>query len=660
MSNAGGIVKRVITPNDQLLREVFNRQKCYYIDIYQREYKWTDKNINTLLMDIQVNFELHSRDKTDPAEITADVKENFEPYFLNTYLTHTTASDISIVDGQQRLTSLMLMLIKLYSIIKEIESNDAYPPKSTFASKALEQLIFESDDFGDANRFKIYNENRESTFRALVNNTEIKAADETQRRLLDNYKIISNNFDRYFIDKKTKLYDVVKLTYYISYLLDRISIVEIKIENQKNVATIFEVVNDRGLGLKPYEILKGKFIGSLDHNQKEAANRVWTELQDKFFNAEIKNSTESQINLDMFFQAFFRSKFADSESEYVNFENEYHYEIYQNEKIKKFFGGFKDPEWIYKRIVEDIHYFAELYLYLRTTYDEDYLVFNKLLDQNQQYLLIMSSIELDDPEREEKIKRIARKFDQMHVVLRLLDVYESRTFQDMIYPISRDIRGKNLDEAIEVFDKATIDYLQNKANIIPADRYQCIKDVFEFERFRGMTNKWLNFSKYVLMRIDRWLAEKLDKPSYVSEGLEQTENRFNKNNRRKYGLHLEHIYTWHEKNLQLFTEKGVFDEQSFNRVRNQLGMVLLLKDSQNISSNNEIYKDKLKTYSQSDFIWNELLAGSLPPVDFRCLPDELKNVGKINPTPSGVFPLDQCVERQRALFYAVKSIWGSF
>lgn len=65
-------------------------------------------------------------------------------------------------------------------------------------------------------------------------------------------------------------YDLVKLTYYLTYLLDRISIVEIRIERQENVAMIFEVVNDRGLGLKPYEILKGKLIGNLGARQRKS------------------------------------------------------------------------------------------------------------------------------------------------------------------------------------------------------------------------------------------------------------------------------------------------------------------------------------------------------------------------------------------------------
>ena len=47
---------------------------------------------------------------------------------------------------------------------------------------------------------------------------------------------------------------------------------------------------------------------------------------------------------------------------------------------------------MFNRICGDIKYFAELYLELRTTYDYESLIFNKLLDQNQQYLLIMSAM----------------------------------------------------------------------------------------------------------------------------------------------------------------------------------------------------------------------------------------------------------------------------
>ncbi len=170
---------------------------------------------------------------------------------------------------------------------------------------------------------------------------------ETRRRIRRNYQWISDYFELYLRNENGDV-DTVKMTYYITYLLDRISIVEIRIERQENVAMIFEVVNDRGLGLKPYEILKGKLIGNLTGQQKEKANEVWTELQEKYFAAVLKNTTERSIDLDTFFRTFFRAKFADSENDYEKFEGDYKYEMYRNTKIRKFFKDFNDKDLIFR------------------------------------------------------------------------------------------------------------------------------------------------------------------------------------------------------------------------------------------------------------------------------------------------------------------------
>src|SRR5206468_1160658 len=114
------------------------------------------------------------------------------------------------------------------------------------ASKTLQALIYEADDFGEACRFKIYNPNRESAFRSLVDGVPITPSDETQQRIIENYRYISDYYDKFLASPAEAGHvDVTKLTYYVSYLLDAIAIVEIKIEQKQNVAMIFEVVNDR-------------------------------------------------------------------------------------------------------------------------------------------------------------------------------------------------------------------------------------------------------------------------------------------------------------------------------------------------------------------------------------------------------------------------------
>lgn len=653
-------VQKLITPYDQFIRAVFNTQRSYFIDIYQREYKWTEDQVKTLLNDLEIRFELGKRSRTAPKEIQQDVLEHFDPYFLNTYLTHTSPAATSIVDGQQRLTTLLLMLIKLYRILQQVENNPESQGK-TFKPGALRPLIFEEDDFGGATRFKIYNPNREAQLRALVEDTDFSPEDETQKRLKENFATVSTYFDSFFrAESDPTGFDLAKLTYYITYLLDRVSIVEIRIERQDNVAMIFEVVNDRGLGLKPYEILKGKLIGNLPAKDKEEANHIWVSLQDLYYRTELKNSTEAGIDLDDFFRIYFRAKFAKGADEYKSFESNYHYEIYRRPELRAHFGDFRDPKALSSRIKYEIQYFAKLYQELRTDYssEREHLIYNKLLEQNQQYLLIMSAVHLNDPEREAKIRTISAKFDQLHVILRVLGVYESNSFQRLIYGLNESLRNKDVNECRQVFDELIIKTLKDEQRLDQSFDGG-VPDIFTYERFKSARNNASNFSKYLLMRIDRWLSQLLDKPSYCKAPSIEIEERFNKTNRKRYGMHLEHIYAFNDTNRKLFTDPltGLFDESVFEQTRNQLGMVLLLKDLQNISSNNDIYSDKLDDYAKSDIIWNQLLAGHLPSVDAKVLPEPFQNAA-IAADTTGAFPKDKVEQRQRLFFEAIKTIWA--
>ncbi len=652
------IVTSLITPNAKTINDVFLKKERYFIDIYQRDYKWDKSQVETLLRDIELRFNLTDRNVSEPKKIKDDVISRYKPYFLNTYLTCKTSNYLSIVDGQQRLTTFLIILIKLKQLVEEVQTNDVYATK-TVSVNTITKLIFEADDFGEAEYYKIYNPNRQDYFNAiLAGDTSIKTNEETQKKIVENYIIVSNYFNKFFKPATgTVAIDVVKLTYYIFYILEKLNIVEIKIEHQENVATIFEVVNDRGLGLKPYEILKGKFLGNLKTTDKEKANAIWVALQNAYYNSQIKNSTENQIDLDTFFKIYLRAKFADTESDYQKFEDKYHYEIYQNEKILSFYSRFEDNAKLYDWVVNDFKYFAELHLKIRTDYSNEYLIYNKLLDQNQQYLLIIASMNLNDKEEKEKITFIAKKFEQLHTTIRLLDEYESNTFQTFIYKLLPNVRNKTLNELKDVFDSVLLEYLENE-NIINKGAYTTIAELYKWELFQNVRNKWVNFSKYVLMRIDRHLAFELDKPSYCKESMQDIEERFNKNNLKRYGMHLEHIYAFNDKNKALFTNaEKIFDEAQFNTVRNKLGMVLLLKDKQNLSSNNDYYVLKKDDYSTSNLIWNELLVGHIDSIDKKNLPPQVY-FSKIDPTEDGVFPLDKVETRQKEIFEMIKLIWA--
>lgn len=646
MKVADKTVKKVITPNEKSLLDIFRNDKSYFIDIYQREYKWDKENVKTLLQDIEVRFQLNQRTKSSPKDIERDVVSNFEPYFLNSFLTHKTEDGTYIVDGQQRLTTFLLILIKMFKIVKDIRESGV---TETYDPVYISELIYEKDPFGAPGKFKIYNSNREEAFNVTLNeNKEYIPQDETQSKILANYELINDWYETFF--KSSEGYDIIKINYYIAYLLNKLAIIEVEITKSNDVPMIFEVVNDRGLGLKPYEILKGKLIGVLENSQKENASNVWTDIQNNYFN--------NNLSLDEFFKTFLRAKFANSEADYKKFEDKYHYEIYRNPEILEYFGYFKDQDILHKLVTEDIYYYSDLYLRLNTSNEYEYVVYNRLLDQNQQYLLILSCINYNNNENDRnKIEAISKKFDQFHTILRLLDVYDSNSFQDLIYMLNKYIRNKDISEINSIFDTIFIKVVENK-QLIEEGKYATIEDVFEFDRFKNISNKGLNFSKYILMRTDLILSDWLNgKPSYVKDAFNDLESIFNKTNRRIYGLQLEHILARNEENNKLFLdENGIFDETSFNKTRNLLGAVLLLKDRHNSSSGNDIYKDKMDIYSKSDIIWNQILVGHINEVDLKTIPEAF-HFKVQEPDENGLLPLEAIEKRQKELFSIIKYIW---
>lgn len=640
-------IEKLITPDDKTIDTVFNKSTSYYIDIYQREYKWSRNQVQTLLNDIQVRFDIGLIRETEPERIKEDVLGNFEPYFVNTFLTNEVPGKKNIVDGQQRLTTFLIILIKLYQIAKE--QKELNQDIKIYEASFIEDRIFESGAFGDK-KFKIHNENRELAFSAILNKThnEFENADETQFGIIDNYKYINNYFDSLFFDTDEN-FDAIKFNYYLTYLLNRISIVEIEITSSHNVAMIFEVVNDRGLGLKPFEILKGKFLGILDEKQKEGANNAWTAILDEHYKA---NS-----DVDDFFKLYFRAKFAKNLSEYERMEHEYHYEAYKNNAIRSYFNDFKDKQKLYDFVTKELPFYSKLYLELRSSTSHRFVLFNRMLDQKQQYLLIMSAIKYNDSNREEKIDWVAKKFDQMHILLRLKHQYDSSYFlPNYIIEICPKIRDKDINEITDQFDKVVINEFE-ESGVIQKDTLTKIGDLFNTFTYQSLLHQNKNLSKYILLRVDETLSKLMGRASLVTDSNIDIEYLFNRTNRRSYELHLEHMYAHNEKNEVLFLdENGEFDYIKFDRLRNQLGALLILKDQHNLSSGADIYEDKMEIYGQSNIIWNEILVGEVPEIDLRKLPFSF-TVHK--PNDNGLLDLQAIEKRQKELFEIIKYTWSN-
>ena len=90
------------------------RTQKYDIDVFQREYKWERKQIEQLLSDLESKFLSAYNEQDERRKV-----EEYPPYYLGSIIVSSKGGKLSIIDGQQRLTSITLLLIHLHNLQKE-------------------------------------------------------------------------------------------------------------------------------------------------------------------------------------------------------------------------------------------------------------------------------------------------------------------------------------------------------------------------------------------------------------------------------------------------------------------------------------------------------------------------------------------------------------
>lgn len=104
---------RDILGKAKTVRELLKGVK-YSIDYYQREYKWQEKQIRELVDDLSNKF----LEEYQPTHARSKVSD-YPHYFLGSIIISKKESVGYIVDGQQRLTSLTLLLVLLRNLQKD-------------------------------------------------------------------------------------------------------------------------------------------------------------------------------------------------------------------------------------------------------------------------------------------------------------------------------------------------------------------------------------------------------------------------------------------------------------------------------------------------------------------------------------------------------------
>lgn len=610
-----------VQPDKQNVDKLFSNT-TYHIDFYQRQYKWNSDPVNRLLDDVFYKFNQEFEIYKDSNLEIDEIIPSYGWYYLNTYVTNKVDNKLYVVDGQQRLTTLTLILINLVHLSNQFDSELT----SWIEGKVIGRSGYKTD-------FWMNHEGHKSAMMDLLKGKE--DLDDinvdsgiTAKNMVINYRVISERLNK-------ELKSIHRFESFVFYFLHRLVLINLNVE-QTDVPMVFEVINDRGVKLKSYEILKGKLLGQIDKVELEQLN--------------LNNLWEEQINLvnsfkedeiDQFFNYYLRAKFANTPGEGAKYRKDYHRQMFSDDNLLIN----HNPPGVISFLRNEFKYYTELYArvykYQNEEYadsDYKYVYYNSLNDMDMQFMLILSACEVNDVQETAKIKSVSYNLDRLFCLLQLQRSYDSNRFGRSVFSISEKIRNGNLNEIENAFNQILKELISNVkgTNDVKYFSYGYFKETgIELEK---------RFKRYFFARVEKFIADN------TNMNMKQTMYNLVRNTGSKNGFHIEHILAFNPENLSLFNN----DDERFQSERNRLGGLLLLKGRDNISSNNETYDMKLKSYANTLY-WNETLREDSykSKLDF----ENLRISFDLNFEPVDQFGPNELENRHKLLYKISKIIW---
>lgn len=243
-----------------------DKKSDFLIPDYQRPYAWEESQCQTLWDDIfTFAFPDNNYEKF----------EKNEEYFLGSIVTFENENNKKeVIDGQQRLTTLMLLLRAFYAKFGNMQDDNSKSTRDRIA-----QCLWKTDEFGKAD------------LNVLKIDSEV-ATDNDKDEFLDILKtgIVSkeqkSNYAKNYIFFQQKIDDFLReFPSYFAYLPARILgnciLLPIEAESQDTALRIFSTLNNRGLPLSDADIFKAQFYKHYStKNQKDIFIEKWKELEE--------------------------------------------------------------------------------------------------------------------------------------------------------------------------------------------------------------------------------------------------------------------------------------------------------------------------------------------------------------------------------------------
>ena len=553
------------------LRDLLSGTK-FAIDYYQREYSWQKKQVEELVNDLLDKFKESYESGDERGAV-----ENYGHYFLGPIIISDREGKKFIIDGQQRLTTLSLILIHIYRLFnderRKEKLSEAQLSEEQGTKEQLIDLIY-SFKYGKRS-FNIDIDERKPCMEALF----IGRTVDTDGQSVSVVNIV-NRFED--IEIPDDIGDET-LPYFSDWLIEKVYLIEITASSDNDAYTIFETMNDRGLSLTPTEMLKGYILVNIaDPKHRTRAGQFWREriadLQDigKMEDADaIKAWLRSQ-----YAQTIRKRKRDAAPEDFDLIGTAFHRWVNEKKKVLDLFSSSDFARFI----EEDFNFYSGWYIRLRKAAEtiEQGLETVHYCAQNKftlQYPVLLAPLQRKDSEQD-----IQRK---LRIVSAYLDILITRrtwnrraidysTMQYAMFLVMREIRNKDISTLVDILTKKLA---EEDATFAANDQFQL---------YRNSTKIHI-----ILARLTDYVETASGIPSRYQEYIQRG---------GKKAYEVEHIWANHfERHADEFERPSDFAEY-----RNRIGGLLLLPKSLNRSYRDRPYEEKREHYLK-----NNLLAQSL-------------------------------------------------
>ena len=270
----------LLEPKYWCIKDVFDFK--YFIPVYQRPYSWQEDQIDALLEDIHESFKEYM--SSSPED-----RHKMGLYLGNIIIHDKGVKEYYVIDGQQRITTLSLLLLALYSYMFElgIDKNERIVQK---IQAALWELDSEDQPLRDRQSVTLGSVDKQmliDVFDAAFDTpkklkkyiSQYNTKNSFEENIKNNYLRIYESFKEWcepYAENDEKL---KQLLYFGNFVLGKIYLISIITKgNEAKAFSIFESINSKGKKLEDIDLIKTYIFSKLEESNYKDCLKKWGEL----------------------------------------------------------------------------------------------------------------------------------------------------------------------------------------------------------------------------------------------------------------------------------------------------------------------------------------------------------------------------------------------